>query len=255
MAFGVAHLSELLYGVVVAMVGAHKREHGSRHHAVCHDAAGATALVELPRGVGNGQIGSRQLDEFLFHRNAQAHLHAAVGVLLNVEHIAPEDAFGEVDGVEIFEECGSERQQISFFRHACGVHQVAVEEVVGVEFAAQLHNGIGEEVGGGDERIVHGGVGQHAFVDWGVACPHFGCAVPNLVDIAILVNLTVEIAAKHQRQFVALGLPARRGNHKVAFRHVCQYVDGAFAIELCANHTHGVVAGEGIERTLEPLLD
>ena len=105
-AFSVAHLSELLNGVVVAMVGAHKWEYGSRHHAVCHNSSGAAAFVELPRGVGDGQVGSRQFNEFLFHRNAQAHLHAAVGVFLDVEHVVPEDSLGEVEGVEVFEESG-----------------------------------------------------------------------------------------------------------------------------------------------------
>ena len=102
---------------------------------------------------------------------------------------------------------------------------------------------------------MYGCVGQFALCHWHIAGKHLGGAVPNLIHIAILLNLTIKVAAKHERQFLVGGLLAGWSYHKVALCHVFHNACGAFFIELGADNRYRIVACEWVERKFEAFLD
>ena len=82
----VAQVREQLHLVGIGSRGAHKGEDGSAQLNTAHDTARSHLLVELPVGVGHGEIGAREFHETLAHGDAQGHRHAAIGVLNNAMH-------------------------------------------------------------------------------------------------------------------------------------------------------------------------
>ena len=159
----------------------------------------------------------------------------------------------KVGSVEIFEEHGLQRQQITCCAGVCRALDIAVEVVVFVDCSAQAYDIFGEEIVGGEEWVEDAGVGQMTLVNWHAAGKHLCGTVPLTVDVGVVVHRAVEIVAKHQRQQFAVGLLARGGDHEVAVGGTCGHVHHLLAVERRAEHTHGTFASEWTELHVEHL--
>ena len=250
----VAKQAEKLHGVGVAMVGAHKGEYRCRYGLLRHYATRAATFVKSPCRIGYRHIGATQFYIFLLYGYSEAHRYASVAVFLYVEHITAYHALGHVGGIEILEECLGERQQVAALGVFAAIYQISVEEVLRIHLCPELYYGIRQEVGCSNEGILYGCIGQFSLCYGHSAGIHFGGAVPHFVDVAILLYLTVEIAAKHKWQFFALGLWSSGSYHKVALCHIHHYAGCAFFIELCSDYRHCLVAGERIECQFQALF-
>ena len=128
---------------------------------------------------------------------------------------------------------------------------VAIEEVVAVDGAAKLYDGVGEEIGCGEEWVERAHARQLTLVDGRAMRQHLRGAVPLLVDVAVVVNGAVEIVAQHERQCLVGWNGARGDNHKVALCGLGANVAQAFVIEPCSKHCYLIVAGKRLKVLLK----
>ena len=116
--------------------------------------------------------------------------------------------------------------------------------------AAQTHDGIGEEIIGGDKRILDGRVGQLAVAERQTAGKHLSGAVPLLVDVAVMLDTAVEAVDQHQGQFVPFLRHGGRDD-EITLAGSSADVKHALVIESCAKHAHVDSAAEGVIAMLQ----
>ena len=82
--------------------------------------------------------------------------------------------------------------------------------MVGVNHAAavQTHDGVGQEIVGGDKRILYRCIRQFAVIQGHSTSQYLGGTVPFLVDVTEVLHTAVETIDQHQRH---LGLILGQG--------------------------------------------
>ena len=199
----------------------------------------------------DGEVLARQLDiavlAFL-DLDAQGHHDAAVGKLLDINHMAPSNGAAQVVGVKISEQQRFQGQQVTTGGLRRARLEVAVKEMVGVDHATAVEPDkcVGQEVVGGDKRILYRGVGQFAVIQGNVTGKHLGGAVPLLINVAEVLHTAVEAVNQHEWHGV-LGLLRHRGHDdKVALAGSGANVEYALVIEPRTQHAHVNAAAKGV---------